>query len=514
MSDHTAETAARSPVAEPATSLRTVPAALEVGPPASVAFGVERGIVAGESGLAHLRHRAPSQRQQALLGIQRAIGNHALQRLILAKPLVNQAPILRQAGGGQPPSISRSHTITDPQATVRGGPPDFKATKSNLPVGTRVDVTDEKDSAKRPKVTYVEVAEHGSGNALGWTAKTNLGDVKYAAAGASFVYVAKVQPREGHPDSLPVMVYVPPKFDGKKADVVLYFHGDAADYSATKSDNYDRENPAIGMKLAGMALGPNQIVIAPQGNEWTAGGTAIHNKSPWATLHAGDYERIVQTVFANLQDDLKFTAPIARGAVSIAGHSGGGKALGQAAQDLDSTGGGVKDVTLVDAGYGGREDAKGKGDGSFAKSFQMVREWLLKGSGDKVLRVITKATIAGSDTRRAIEKLKKGDDSWSIPVLGLDGVKNAIKASGREADLQADATEVAADPKTRTGGMQLVRKIVVSQKTGGKVQGTIFVFLMSNPPRGEKVDTHFGTRNATIGDIVAGQGKGDDFAVH
>jgi hypothetical protein len=40
------------------------------------------------------------------------------------------------------------------------------------------------------------------------------------------------------------------------------------------------------------------------------------------------------------------------------------------------------------------------------------------------------------------------------------------------------------------------------------------VFLMTNPPRGKDVDPHFGTRNATIGDIVAGQGKGNDFAVH
>jgi hypothetical protein len=144
----------------------------------------------------------------------------------------------------------------------------------------------------------------------------------------------------------------------------------------------------------------------------------------------------------------------------------------------------------------------------------MVRDWLLKGSGDKVLRVITKATVVGYDTRRAIEKQKKGDDSWSIPVLGLDGVRNAIKAIGREAELQVDATDIAKDPQSRTGGMQLVRKIVVSQKSGGKVQGTIYVFLMADPPRGEGVDTHFGTRDATIGDIAAGKGKGNDFAVH
>jgi hypothetical protein len=503
MNDQAAEAGARQHVAKPAAPRLHAPVQVGLDLTAPSVVGLERRPSIGEDRLLRPRHLTSSQWQQTMLGVQRAIGNHAAQRLIYRHP-----------DPGQAPSIRRAHTITDPQSTVRGGPPDFKATRTTLPVGTRVDVVATEVAAKRPKGTFVEVTEHGSGKPLGWTSKANLGDVQYAAAGASFVYVAKVQPRKGHTDSLPVMVYVPPKFDGTKADVVLYFHGDAADYSAGKSNNYDRENPAIGMKLAGLALGPNQIVIAPQGNEWTAGGKAIFNKSPWATLQPGDFESIVQTVFTNLKDDLKLTTPIARGAFSIAGHSGGGKALGQAAQDLDSTGGGVKDVTLVDAGYGGREDAKGKGDGSFAQSFQMVRDWLLKGSGDKVLRVITKATTAGYDTRRAIEKLKKGDDSWSIPVLGLDGVRNAIKASGRETEMQADATEMEADAKTRTGGMRLVRKIVVSRKRGGAVQGTIFVFLMTNPPRGKDVDAHFGTRNATIGDIVAGQGKGNDFAVH
>jgi hypothetical protein len=347
----------------------------------------------------------------------------------------------------------------------------------------------------------------------------NLGDVQYAKAAASFVYVAKVAPRKGRPDTLPVMVYVPPNFDGKQADIVLYFHGDAADYSGGKANNYDRENPAIGMNLPGIDLGAHQIVIAPQGNEWTAGGGAISTKSPWATLSAGDYESIVQTVLTNLQADLTLSAAIPRGAISIAGHSGGGKALGQAVKDLAKSGDAVTDVTLVEAGYGGGEFAGGDTDGPFARSFQMVRDWLLEGKDGKVLRVITKATSPGTDTRHAIENNphpeKPGSEAGRTPVLSLGGVRNAIKAKGRDGDLQADATDVATDPKTRTGGMHLIRTIVVSQKTGGKVKGTIYVFLMSDPPRDKtKVDTHFGVRDDTIGDIVSGQGKGDDFAVH
>jgi hypothetical protein len=68
------------------------------------------------------------------------------------------------------------------------------------------------------------------------------------------------------------------------------------------------------------------------------------------------------------------------------------------------------------------------------------------------------------------------------------------------------------DPLKRTGGMQLTQTIVVNSKTAGTPQGTIYVFLMTNPPRDKGVDAHFGVRNATIGAIVAGQGKGDDFA--
>lgn len=444
-----------------------------------------------------------------ILQLQHTIGNQAVQRLLQRKPafkrLTAQA-IQRQPKPGAGASGS-AHTITDPEAIIRDGPPKFKPTGAKpLPVGTRVDVLDTQSLGKQ---TFVNVAEHGTGNVLGWTSNQNLGDVQYAKAAASFVYTAKMKPRKGHADMLPVMVYVPPKFDGKNADVVLYFHGDAANYTASTSDNYDSENPALGMNLPGVAAGGKKLIIAPQGNEWATGNQ--YRKSPWDTLQPGDYETIVQTALTNLQDDLKLPA-ISRGSFSIAGHSGGGKALGQAAQDLDKSGSGVTDVTLVEAGYGGGEDAKGNADGSFAKSFQLVREWLLTGKREKVLRIMTKASSTGSDTRHAFENTaaenKAGD---RIAVLGVEGVTNAIKAKGLDSKLHADATEVK-DTVKRSGGMQLTRKIVVSHTAGGKPQGTIYVFFMADPPRGKGVDTHFGVRDATITDIASGGGTGDDFA--
>src|SRR5262249_39876515 len=160
----------------------------------------------------------------------------------------------------------------------------------------------------------------------------------------NFIYEAKVTPRKGHPDTLPVMVYLSPTFDGTMADIVVYFHGNAADYSAGTANNLTRENPAIGMNLKAAMTGSNQIIIAPQIN--VLGGDM---KSPWHTLGSGDYESIVQTVLTNLQADLGLKSAIPRGTFSIAGHSGGGKALGQATKDLDPTGRGVADVTLVEA---------------------------------------------------------------------------------------------------------------------------------------------------------------------
>lgn len=435
---------------------------------------------------------------------------HAAQDAYLAGgPMPNlsaaQPAIYRQPA---PASGKGPIMVTDPDALIRTEPPDLKSTGSRIPVGTHVDIVDTKDTDKD---TFVKVADHDTGRMFGWTAASNLG---YGRAGANFVYEAKVKHAKGHTDTLPVMVYLSPTFDGKTADIVVYFHGDAADYSADTANNYDRENPAIGMDLKTVMKGSNQILIAPQVN--ALGGSM---KSPWDTLSAGDYESIVQTVLTNLQTDLGLETAISRGTFSIAGHSGGGKALGQATKDLDPTGRGVTDVTLVEAGYGG-----GEGDGgSFSKSFVLVRDWLLEGRAGKVIRVITKATSVGTDTRHAIENNPHPDpddatktEAGRIPVLGLAGVKKAIKDKKLDSDLQADQTDIKSDPKTRTGGMQLIRTIVVTKKNNpnkGQVQGTIYVFLMSDPPRAAGVDTHFGVRDATIGDIVTGSGKGDTFGV-
>ena len=417
-----------------------------------------------------------------------------------AMPKLYAAPQAVHLANPPPPVAKPTQTVTNIAAAIRTGPPNFQMTGQNIPVGTRVDVIDTTKDGK-----FVNVVEHGTNKAIGWTAESNLGD--YALSGAKFVYEASVT-RDGKPDTVPVMVYLSPTFDGSKANITLYLHGDGADYSASTADKYDRENPGIGMDAKAVLKGSSQILIAPQVNKW--GGNM---KSQYGALSAGDYESIVQTVLTKVQTDLGLKSPIPRGTLSIAGHSGGGKGLGQAAKDLDPKGPGVADVTLVEAGYGGKEHKNGQavGGGEFAKSFQKARDWLLEGHPGKVLRVITKATAENTDTRTAIDFNPSAPDH--IPVLGREGVTNAIKA--KKLDLQADQTNIKMDPK-KGSEMQLVRKIVVTRTTDpdkGQVQGTIYVYVMPDPPRGKNVDTHFGVRDATIRDIAAGSGKGDTFGV-
>src|SRR5688572_31127753 len=80
MSDRAARTAARPQAAEPATPHRPAPAALAVGS-SLAALGRERRLAGGADQLLHLRQLPPPLRHQAILGMQRTIGNHAVLRM-------------------------------------------------------------------------------------------------------------------------------------------------------------------------------------------------------------------------------------------------------------------------------------------------------------------------------------------------------------------------------------------------------------------------------------------------
>src|SRR5271166_2476459 len=76
------------------------------------------------------------------------------------------------------PALAEESTcsITATDAFLRSDPPELKATATRIPFGALVDVLEERTESGK---VYVKVKEHGGAmQALGWTAKSNLGSVK------------------------------------------------------------------------------------------------------------------------------------------------------------------------------------------------------------------------------------------------------------------------------------------------------------------------------------------------
>jgi hypothetical protein len=76
------------------------------------------------------------------------------------------------------------------------------------------------------------------------------------------------------------MVYLSPTFDGTTADIVMYFHGDAADYSADTANNYKRENPAIGMDLKTAMKAQSDHHRTPGQRAWGRHEVAVEHAGP------------------------------------------------------------------------------------------------------------------------------------------------------------------------------------------------------------------------------------------
>jgi hypothetical protein len=87
-------------------------------------------------------------------------------------PLLVAAALLVVSGAAaaQPPRYS----VADPDAVVRGGPPDFQATGRRLAFGSLVEVLDEKTAGG---TTYAKVRPVDGTDEV-WTAKSNLGSEK------------------------------------------------------------------------------------------------------------------------------------------------------------------------------------------------------------------------------------------------------------------------------------------------------------------------------------------------
>src|SRR5580658_10002565 len=69
-----------------------------------------------------------------------------------------------------------TRSITAADAFLRTDPPELKSTGTRIPLGTLVEVLEERTEAGK---AYVKVKEHqGAMKVLGWIAKSNLGSAK------------------------------------------------------------------------------------------------------------------------------------------------------------------------------------------------------------------------------------------------------------------------------------------------------------------------------------------------
>ena len=82
-----------------------------------------------------------------------------------------------------------------------------------------------------------------------------------------------------------------------------------------------------------------------------------------------------------------------RGTISIAGHSGGGKALGQAVQDLSKTGDAVADVTLVEASR-------------LLTPIEGVGAWLFRVARNRIIRRVPAQEAAAARRRRGSRRAR------------------------------------------------------------------------------------------------------------
>ena len=347
-------------------------------------------------------------------------------------------------------------TIIDKNAALREGPPSFKPLKTKIPRGTRVEVLEE-SVVKRQ--TYIRVKDHDSGAELGWTSKGNSKDLdaKYKAAGATYTY---------HVDGHDLLVFLPK--DGLKTqnpNVFMFFHGRGGDYATTKTHTPGTsefaDNPAISGKIPDAVSNSGGIAICPQGHGFKVDGD-------WGSIGAGGFQKMASTALGHLSKDLGMEdKPLTAGNVSLAGHSAGGNALGQAALDTGAT-----DVTMQEAGYG------------FENSWGKLRDWFLQGQGPKTMRVITQGNSKGESTRKPVREAatRKGKVIGKGAQLSSTEIVAYSKKLTKEGLLPGPVTvqEFQGDGKVEDGNIIMERGYRVF-KSDGSLQGSMRLYHLADP---------------------------------
>jgi hypothetical protein len=303
-------------------------------------------------------------------------------------------------------------------------------------------------------------------------------DAKADPAGAKrAVTDAPVNPAAGGPaiarklalPGLPtVRAFLPPGGIKGTVDVFVFFHGMYAHHDA-KSKSVDDPERESHMAEAVAASGRNMVALSPAAEmtkaEWPM----------WSALskHSG-FAQVVEQSLAQLSTDLG--TPLTAGTISIAGHSAGGSAVGEAADQLGDA---VHDVTLQDGGYT---------SASFLASHEKLVHWLLTGKTDKTVRVITHGDP---------DKVSEGNV--------LKHYLSPDNLQAQAAKLQFDGVSVATEPgnadERSVAGMHLHHRLAIH---GLPASRTVSVFNF-------KAENHYEVRNKTMGHLID-EGPNTDFA--
>jgi len=278
------------------------------------------------------------------------------------------------------------------------------------------------------------------------------------------------------PDLPSVHVFVPPGGVKGAVEVFLFLHGKFAHHSG---DPHPEEDMHLAQAMA--QTNRNLVTLAPaaqlggKDGEWPM----------WAKLagqgHTG-YKQIIAQSLERLSAELqpKPDPPVTLGSVSIAGHSAGGTALGEAADQLRDS---IHDMTMQDGGYSG---------GAFDASHAAVIKWLLTGETDKTLRVIVHGNI---NTQSEGQVLKSN--------LNPKAIESAAKALHLK-EVTVSTENGNQDPRS-VEGMYLDHRLHVH---GLKALRTVSVF---NMPKERGFKGHMNVRDKTTEHLIT-EGRDTDFA--
>jgi hypothetical protein len=281
-----------------------------------------------------------------------------------------------------------------------------------------------------------------------------------AGGGFRVVYTVPAGSQE-----MDVLVFLPPKPLQSPVSVFAFFHGFFANYSVDAINGTDpsSDNPALGAHLAESvaASGRNLIAIAPSSSN--------HSDVNWDKEKV-NFELLLRGVLEKLKAQLHLDK-LEPGEISIAGHSGGGRALGDSAETLGAYQDHVHEMTLQDAGYG-------------FPSFHELQKWFLTGKGPKTIHVIT--------------RYEKDDelDKDSTRKVVADGrplaVDQLIDAGGKDFDFKTEK----GSKKKNADGLILEYTIHAKSKKDAKEEERKIEVLRF--PR----DDHFGVRNETTKNLI------------